>query len=208
MIIKFIKKYFLWLLVVPHLSGVIGMIFPASRAFFMSLTPVMLVFTFIVVFIEELEWTRTNIGAIVLIFLGGYFAEFFGTNYGVLFGEYTYGTVLGPKIFGVPVTIALNWAMLCIATRSLVNRYSNCSFIASVLAALIITAYDFILEPVAIKFDWWWWENVSVPAFNYFCWFGFTLLFQLFFRNVPQKTGSSFYILLVHILFYVILLLI
>lgn len=196
------------MLLVPHISGIIGMMFRESRDFFMGLTPVMLIFSFVVVFIEEYEWTKRNFLPIILIFIGGYLAEFTGVNYGYLFGEYTYGTLLGPKLFGVPLTIAMNWAMLCIAIRSLVNRYTNNVLISAVLAALIITGYDVVLEPVAIKFDWWWWDNVSVPFFNYVCWFIFTFIFQLLFRNVPIQTGKSFNILFIHLVFYLLLMIV
>lgn len=208
MISKFIKKHFLLLLIVPYVVGTIGMLLPVSRVFFMSLTPLMLVFTFLLVFFEEYKWTRYNVLALVFIFLGGFLVEYIGVNYGYLFGDYIYGTVLGFKIEGVPLTIAMNWAMLCIATRSLVNIISNKVFISALLSAALIAAYDFLLEPVAIKFVWWTWDDVSVPLFNYVCWFGFTFIFQLFFKKVPAQTGRSYIVLFVHAIFYWILLLV
>lgn len=207
MISKFIKQHYFTLLLVPYAVGTIGMLLPVSRAFFMSLTPVMLIFSFILVVIEEGKWTKFNIIPLLLIFISGFAVEYIGVNYGYLFGDYQYGTTLGAKVGGVPVTIAMNWAMLCIASRSLVNLVTNNKIVASLLAAAVVTAYDVLLEPVAIRFSWWWWDTVSVPIFNYVCWFGFSFIFQLWFRKVSVTTGRSYWMIFVHAIFYWILLL-
>lgn len=192
----------------PYAVGTIGILLPVSRAFFLSLTPIMLIFSFILVVVEEGKWTKLNIGALLFIFCGGYFVEYLGVNYGVLFGDYQYGTTLGPKLYGVPVIIAMNWAMLCIASRSLINLVTRHRVLSSIIAAAVVTGYDYILEPVAIKFDWWWWDGGDVPLFNYVCWFVFSFVFQLLLKKVPIITGKSFWILFVHLLFYWILILV
>lgn len=207
MISKFIKQHYFTLLLVPYAVGTIGMLLPVSRAFFMSLTPVMLIFSFILVVIEEGKWTKFNIFPLFGIFISGFAVEYIGVNYGYLFGDYQYGTTLGTKVGGVPITIAMNWAMLCIASRSLVNLITNKKVVASLLAATVVTAYDVLLEPVAIKFSWWWWDTVSVPIFNYVCWFVFSFIFQLWFRKVSVTTGRSYWMIFVHAVFYWILLL-
>jgi len=206
-IIKFIQKHFYTLLLVPYVVGIIGMLLPASRDFFMSLTPVMLLFSFVLVVTEESKWMKFNALPLVFICICGFAVEYIGVNYGYLFGDYQYGTTLGPKVYGVPLTIAMNWAMLCIASRSLVNLVTHKAVMASLLAAAIVTAYDVLLEPVAIRFMWWWWDGVNVPIFNYICWFVFSFFFQLWFRKVPKVTGRSYWMILVHAIFYWILLL-
>ena len=140
MIIKFIQKHFYTLLLVPYVVGIIGMLLPASRDFFMSLTPVMLLFSFVLVVTEESKWMKFNALPLVFICICGFAVEYIGVNYGYLFGDYQYGTTLGPKVYGVPLTIAMNWAMLCIASRSLVNLVTNKAVMASLLAAAIVPA--------------------------------------------------------------------
>jgi putative membrane protein len=204
---KFIKQHYFTLLLVPYAVGTIGMLLPKSREFFMSLTPLMLIFSFILVVVEEGKWTKFNVLSLLLIFISGFAVEYIGVNTGYLFGDYQYGTTLGPKLGGVPITIAMNWAMLCIASRSLVNLVTNNKVVASAIAAAVVTAYDVLLEPVAIKFSWWWWDTLSVPIFNYVCWFGFSFIFQLWFRKVPVTSGRSYWMIFVHAIFYWILLL-
>ena len=207
MISNFIKKNFLTLLLVPYAVGTIGILLPLTRALFLGLTPVMLILSFVLVVVEEGKWTRFNVFALLFIFAGGFFVEFIGVNYGYLFGDYQYGTTLGPKWKGVPLTIAMNWAMLCIASRSLVNLVTQHKALSAFLAAAVVTAYDYLLEPVAIKFSWWWWDEGIIPMLNYICWFGFSFIFQLCFRKVPATAGRGFWMIFVHAIFYWILLL-
>lgn len=167
----------------------------------------MLLFSFVLVVVEEGRWVKYNILGLLFIVASGFFVEYLGVNFGYLFGDYQYGSTLGPKFEGVPITIALNWAMLCIASRSMVNLISNDVWISSFLAAAVVTAYDVLLEPVAIKFNWWSWDGGNIPLFNYICWFVFSFIFQLIFRKVSKTTGRSFWMIFVHAIFYWILVL-
>lgn len=51
------------------------------------------------------------------IYLIGIGAEIIGVNTGLLFGNYSYGNNLGPKIVGVPPIIGINWIVLIFLTE-------------------------------------------------------------------------------------------
>ena len=207
MISRFVKTNFFTLLLVPYVVGLIGILLPVTRSFFLSLTPYMLLFSFLIVYLEEGRWVIRNILAILLIILFSFGIEYVGVNYGYLFGDYKYGSILGFKYYHVPVIIPLTWAMLSIAARSLINLVTNQYVISALLSAIVITAYDFLLELVAVRFGWWWWANGEIPIFNYVCWFIFSFIFQLLFRKIPSITGRSYWMIFVHLLFYWVLLL-
>jgi putative membrane protein len=207
MISRFVKTNFFTLLLVPYIVGLIGILLPVTRSFFLSLTPYMLLFSFLIVYLEEGRWVIRNILAILLILLFSFGIEYVGVNYGYLFGDYKYGSILGFKYYHVPVIIPLTWAMLSIAARSLINLVTNQYVISALLSAIVITAYDFLLELVAVRFGWWWWANGEIPIFNYICWFIFSFIFQLLFRKIPSITGRSYWMIFVHLLFYWVLLL-
>ena len=207
MISRFVKTNFFTLLLVPYVVGLIGILLPVTRSFFLSLTPYMLLFSFLIVYLEEGRWVIRNILAILLILLFSFGIEYVGVNYGYLFGDYKYGSILGFKYYHVPVIIPLTWAMLSIAARSLINLVTNQYVISALLSAIVITAYDFLLELVAVRFGWWWWANGEIPIFNYICWFIFSFIFQLLFRKSPSITGRSYWMIFVHLLFYWVLLL-
>ncbi len=204
----FIKKNFYTLLIIPYVVGAIGISIPSIRSFFLSLSPIMLLFSFSLIVFEESKWLKKNIPALIVAALGGFIVEYIGVNYSLLFGEYKYGTALGYKLFNVPLIISINWLMLSIASRSLANMVTNNKWLLSLIAAFLMTSYDVLLEPIAIKFDWWIWSGGEVPIFNYVCWFAFSFLFQLVFRITPKVTGRSYMVLLVQVCFYFILLLI
>lgn len=207
MISRFVKINFFTLLLVPYVVGLIGILLPLARSFFLSLTPYMLLFSFVIVYLEEGRWVIRNLLAILLIMAFSFGAEYLGVNYGYLFGDYTYGSILGFKYYKVPLVIPITWALLSIASRSLVNLVTNSYAISAFLTAVVITAYDFLLELVAVRFGWWWWNTGNIPIFNYICWFVLSFIFQLLFRKVPSITGRSYWIIFVHLLFYWVLLL-
>lgn len=207
MISRFVKINFFTLLLVPYVVGLIGILLPLARSFFLSLTPYMLLFSFVIVYLEEGRWVIRNLLAIILIMVFSFGAEYLGVNYGYLFGDYTYGSILGFKYYKVPLVIPITWALLSIASRSLVNLVTNSYAISAFLTAVVITAYDFLLELVAVRFGWWWWNTGNIPIFNYICWFVLSFIFQLLFRKVPSITGRSYWIIFVHLLFYWVLLL-
>lgn len=207
MISRFVKINFFTLLLVPYVAGLIGILLPLTRSFFLNLTPYMLLFSFVIVYLEEGRWVIRNLLAILLIMAFSFGAEYLGVNYGYLFGDYSYGSILGFKYYKVPLIIPITWALLSIASRSLVNLVTNSYAISAFLTAVVITAYDFLLELVAVRFGWWWWNTGNIPIFNYICWFVLSFIFQLLFRKVPSITGRSYWIIFVHLLFYWVLLL-
>lgn len=203
---NWIRKRFYILLFVPYLVGLGGFLIPETRALFMQLTPVMLAFSFMLVVAEEWTWLRKVWFKLVVIFLVGIAAEIIGVNTGLLFGDYTYGSAVGPKIMGVPFLIGTNWVMLSVAAYSISKQIFNNRWLIAFLSGIIITAFDMLLEPVAIKYGWWTWQTIDVPIFNYVCWLILGILFGFLLHKKVQKTNRSFYMLIVQALFFVVLL--
>src|SRR4051812_12976794 len=50
--------------------------------------------------------------ALVAVAVGAYGIEVLGVHSGVPFGDYRYGTALGPALWGVPIVIGLAWAWM------------------------------------------------------------------------------------------------
>lgn len=98
----------------------------------------------------------------------GFFAELIGVQTGLLFGDYIYGTVLGPKLFDVPIMVGVMWALVMLVIWALLPGKLGISRIP--LAASIAVLYDLILEHFATRFGLWNWEG-SIPLSNYIGWF-------------------------------------
>ena len=122
----------------------------------------------------------------------GILVEFLGVNYGLLFGEYTYGENLGPKIGGVPWSIGLNWALLVMITGELSNRFKLHKILKAIVAALLMVFLDLFMEHSAPLFDFWEFNGGIAPFSNYSAWFFVALLLQLI-HQYSKIAGNYFF---------------
>ncbi|MGV3631378.1 MAG: carotenoid biosynthesis protein [Bacteroidota bacterium] len=106
-----------------------------------------------------------------ICFVAGMSYESIGVHTGWLFGNYTYGENLGPKIWDVPLIIGINWGLLCISSGILASVFTSSHFWRAIWASLLMVGLDFLIEPVAMKSGYWMWENGHIPVYNYICWF-------------------------------------
>lgn len=97
--------------------------------------------------------------------------EITGVKTGLIFGEYSYGDVLGFKLFGVPLIIGFNWLFVIAGAYSVSCFISSNKFIIILSTALLSVVFDILLEPVAVKLGYWKWSNGIIPYQNYAAWF-------------------------------------
>jgi putative membrane protein len=193
--------------IIVHLAGVIGILF-FKRDWFLGLTPINLLLMFIL-----LVWTAANRNRIFYFFvlvaiLLGLISEIIGVNTGLLFGKYSYGEVLGQKIWGVPLLISINWFMIVYAsgifTRKVLVKIPN--IIQVTIGASIATIFDWIMEPAAMKLGFWQWDNGIIPVSNYVSWFCISaLLLVLFNRCKFVYHPFAVYLLIIQAIFFWVL---
>ena len=149
--------------------------------------------------VNQIKLHNKELLCIILIFWTGISVEFLGVNYGLLFGEYSYGKNLGPKLFEVPILIGMNWVILTVISGSISNYISKGSKILSILLGSILMLFiDFFIEPVAPMLDFWEFKNSIVPLSNYTGWLitGFVtqLMYQYFFKEKELKFSLNLYL--------------
>lgn len=155
-----------WIL---HAVGLVG--FAYYPFLFVWITPIhLLTISYLLIRKGYVALSNKVIIALAALFIGGMTIEILGVQTGAIFGGYKYGEVLGPKILGVPLVIGLNWMTLIISTFSILKRRKLPNWSIPIFAALIIVAFDYLLEPTAIKYGWWTWDNIQVPVQNYIAW--------------------------------------
>ena len=193
--------FFLWLI---NISGFFG-ITSDQNEFFLSTTPYVLSLTLLLLILNyDLSDKKSKIG-LILIFLFGLIVEILGVNYGLFFGEYSYGANLGPKIYEVPYVIGFNWVLLIIATGSISDKLIKGKEIYKILfASFLMVLIDLFIEKSAPKLDFWEFVISPVPFSNYLWWFIFSLCFQyIFFKTVKTKEYNlSSNILVIQFLFF------
>jgi putative membrane protein len=196
---------------VLHLVGLVGMVW-IDRTWFSVLTPLNLL-----LMVVGIVWTQSNrspgfLISIAFAFVAGMTAESIGVHTGLLFGDYLYGTVLGPRILGVPLIIGFNWFMVAFAsaaaTESLLDRFFiplkrtgnpgvKDLFLRDLLhvsmAATAATAFDWIMEPVAVELGFWTWTGgQGIPIMNYACWFMLSWLLVIAMKMLRVDTRNLF----------------
>ncbi len=178
------------LIAIVYLVGIIGIYFLNSQ-FFLKTSFVSILIPLFLFCYRSVRSLRDYI-LFFLIFLIGYFAEFLGVNYQILFGKYAYGETLGIKIYGVSLIIGLNWLLLAVTTRAVVTRFINNNWIIVLLASLLMVGIDYLIEPVAPTLDFWRFEENPVPFSNYRDWFFVAVLMQ-YVLSFQQSKSNMFY---------------
>lgn len=167
------------LLSIFYLVGIFGLSNPQWQPLFLSLTPFNLLLTLGVFFWANESLNKNLILSFIITFIIGYGIEVAGVHTGVLFGIYHYGSALGLKLLDVPLLIGVNWFLLAIASRGIVEKISKNRYVQIVLAALLMVFLDILIEPVAIQLDFWSWENNIIPIQNFVMWFLTAFIIQL-----------------------------
>lgn len=126
-----------------------------------------------------------------ITFFLGYLVEVLGVKTGFPFGEYEYGTALGPRVLEVPVIIGVNWFLMVMGSGFLVQKWLSNKWIKILAAALIMVAVDVAIEAVAPKLNYWHWQGAEAPFMNYLGWFAVAVIMQFFFqRTVASHTNK------------------
>ncbi|MGB3466500.1 MAG: carotenoid biosynthesis protein [Cyclobacteriaceae bacterium] len=195
-------------ILILHIVGVAGYLIPVLQPYFILLTPFNLLLTgALTVF---LHYKNNESGGLILFsaFAIGLLVEIIGVATGFPFGEYSYGSTLGFKIMKVPLIIGMNWLVLGYGYGSIAKKIFPVSkWVAIVLAASAMVLTDVLIEPVAIRYDYWSWQQIDPPLLNYIGWFVVALVIQFLMQRLDLQKLYKFCLLVLvsQLLFFVLL---
>ena len=178
--------FLVWLFTV---SGIVGIIIGYSD-FFLPLTPVNLLVSFVLL-LWMVNFDPKTLLALLVPFSFGMITEYLGVNYGYIFGSYSYGANLGPKVGGVPWMIGINWALLTFITASFVRKSKWHISLKASIAAGIMVLFDVLLEQLAPAFDFWEFTGGEAPLQNYVGWFGVALVVHLIYQKLDHRVDVT-----------------
>jgi len=161
------------IIILFHVVGLAGFFIKATQPLFLQLVPWHLLLMFIVIVLAHSS--RNNKFALfaLITFLLGFIAEWIGVHTGLLFGNYSYGKTLGLKLFDIPLMIGVNWFLLVYAVGVTMQRSRlKSAFFRVITGGVILVLLDALIEPVAIRFNYWQWQQNIIPLKNYLCWLG------------------------------------
>lgn len=180
------KLIALSVIIILHIVGTVGIgVFKNEGIIELSWVNLSLTFCIGLFFFEA--GLKKLILPLIMASIIGILAEGIGVNYGYLFGDYKYSSLLGFNIFNVPFTIGLLWAGLNIAAKNIASRILSQPILIAILAACLMVVFDIIMEPSATALNFWNWQNETIPIFNYISWFFVSLLIQLLWQKVNTK---------------------
>jgi putative membrane protein len=169
--------------------GLIGFFSPLE-SMFKSLSSYNLILTFILVVISFKNDLKNFSSLLLITFSIGFLSEQIGVHTGYLFGNYSYSDNLGLKIYEVPLIIGVNWAILSIGAWHLSKNITKLKAANILIAGLLMTTFDFVMEPTAIELNYWKWEHDIIPIYNYISWF-LVSISAVFFCSIFQKEDSG-----------------
>lgn len=207
-----------------HAVGLVGILF-FDRQFFISSTPYHLTLMFLLLLFTQEKINVAFILFCVTCFAVGMMAEIQGTSTGALFGEYIYGSFMGPGYKNVPFVIGLNWIVIiycCGITVSMVleklsRRLAEMTggptpalrmFSMISDGAMLCVFFDWIMEPAANKLGYWTWlGNGSIPFYNYLCWFIISAVLLVVFSSLKFSKRNIFAVnlLLIMMMFFMLI---
>lgn len=196
------------MLTILYVAGIVGIATSVHSAFIL-LTPIHLLFSLAIMLAFHPDWNRRIAFYLVLSYIVGFGAEVYGVQTGQLFGSYVYGWVLGPKLWDTPLLIGFNWMLLSYSIGVTVNHWLSSWYwlLKGIVAALLMVGLDILIEPVAIRYDFWTWANGAPPLQNYIGWFlvSLPLLCIFAFTQTEVKNKVAVALFLLQILFFAIL---
>ncbi len=170
------------ILIVFYTVGIVGMLI--SPQTFSPLTPLNLLLSAFILFFPHPEKDVLFYVNLLMVFTAAWFLEMIGVTTGTIFGVYTYGEALGPKLNQTPLIIGLNWIIVtysCLHVSNAIAIYFKIKLhevTGALLSAALMVLLDFLIEPMAPKLDYWSWEGNTIPVQNYTAWFFFGFAFS------------------------------
>lgn len=205
-----------------HTIGFAGIIFFKSDLILRA-TPINLLLMFVL-----LVWTQNGRNFFFWLFVLlaaaiGIAVEMIGVNTKLLFGDYSYGNVLGIKLNNVPLLIGINWfitiyccgiAVHTLLTKAIDKVAAETATPPMALKALSVIVdgatlavfFDWLMEPVAVQLGYWKWAG-EIPFYNYLCWFMVSVILLAAFHFSPFNKQNKFavHLLMIQVMFFLLL---
>jgi putative membrane protein len=188
--------------------GVIGHLAQPLKQLMLELTPYTLTLTGMwTLYFSYQKSDKNFILWCVLTFVFTFFIEVIGVKTKLIFGDYNYGNTLGFKVLDVPLIIGFNWMFVIWGSILIAKSLSSQKYIIIIFSGLLSFVFDFFLEPVAVKLNYWSWHNNQIPIQNYLAWFIISVLSSFVFIQLRVNGISklpAFYFV-VQLIFFVLL---
>jgi putative membrane protein len=192
-------------LVIIYAVGLAGHLIPPLRPLMLAITPYVLLITGGIVLLPVIGSRNWRTFAWLLAAgLITFVIEIAGVATGKIFGEYHYTEILGPQLFGVPLLIGFNWMLVLFGSINLAQLISQRTPLIILIATLCAPLFDYVLEPIALTFQYWQWHGGTAPLRNYIVWgviSGILCSVYILIRCHAQRRLPAFYLIVQFVYF-------
>lgn len=195
------------IIILFHMVGLYGFLNPDLTSLFIKLVPFHLLLMLLLMIISGYDGSPGIMLFALSVFAAGFLVEVAGVNTGLIFGSYTYGGTLGLKLWHTPLLIGVNWLIMVYSTGVLLIACQINKYLLALTGAAILVGIDSLIEPVAIRYDYWSWSGEIIPLQNYVGWFFVSFMMFILFTSLNFKKQNSAAIVLfaAQLLFFIIL---
>ena len=203
---KEVRKF----LFIFYAVGITGFAIPVLQPLFKIITPLALLLGVYLLAVFHEKYSTISLFIFALVFVLGFTVEIIGVNTGAIFGSYSYGETLGPKIFNTPLMIGVNWLFLIYTISSVTEPLKIPAIPKILLSSAMMVVYDIVMELVAPLMDMWSWEGDVIPLKNYIAWFAISAFFFSLLKifKINTRNPIAWVLLLCQFLFFCFLLII
>jgi bisanhydrobacterioruberin hydratase len=217
-------KTALFIALLFHICGLMGILLIPYKDWFIKNTWVNLLVMAVLILLTHRLKNKNFLIFFIITFIAGFAVEVLGMHTGLIFGRYTYGDVLGIKLFNIPLIIGINWFIIIYSTGMFIQVYENymlkkliergiiinhrlklISFIVD--ASFLALIFDWVMEPVAVKLGYWQWETARIPLYNYVSWIIVSAILLTLFRKLNGDNRNIFavHLFIIQLLFFLVL---
>lgn len=187
-------------LLILYAVGAVGMLIPTTKNWFVQLSALNLFISFLGLIISRKSQPLRFVLFLGFAFLIGVVVELIGVHTSYLFGHYYYGNNLGLKWNGIPLIIGANWGIMVVTSAAVIRRFDLNKHVELVVASVLMVLFDYILEPVAMKLDYWHWSQGEIPVYNFVSWFGVSYFLQWIYQRMKlpevNKVAESLFLMM------------
>lgn len=187
-------------LLILYAVGAVGMLNPTTKNWFVQLSALNLFISFLGLIISRKSQPLRFVLFLGFAFLIGVVVELIGVHTSYLFGHYYYGNNLGLKWNGIPLIIGANWGIMVVTSAAVIRRFDLNKHVELVVASVLMVLFDYILEPVAMKLDYWHWSQGEIPVYNFVSWFGVSYFLQWIYQRMKlpevNKVAESLFLMM------------
>ena len=154
-----------WILVALYAFFIAGAMWSSLRALqplMMMATPVVILVIVIGAFALTFQINLKSVGAGAAVMALVFLCEASGVNLGFPFGDYAFTNLLGPKLLDVPLVIPFIWIGILVPSWIASGKFLKYKHI--VVASILVTAFDAVMEFAADALDLWHWKGGTYGA--------------------------------------------